>query len=108
MIKLSDQNKLQGIVSTIVDAVHPQRVILFGSRATGKARKGSDYDFLVVKNAVKNERNISRRIYKALFERKIPLAVDIVVVDQKKLRKHQENPYLIYSWALKEGQVLYG
>jgi predicted nucleotidyltransferase len=36
------------IVRRIVEAVHPLRIILFGSRARGDARPDSDLDLLVV------------------------------------------------------------
>lgn len=108
MIKVSDRKKIQSIVQTIVKTVHPQKVILFGSRVMGQVTKDSDYDFLVIKKIVKNERSISRRIYKALFERKIPFPVDIIVADPKKIKKYEDNPYFVYSWALKGGRTLYG
>ena len=81
---------------------------LFGSRAKGNYKKNSDYDFMVVKSGVKNEREISRRIYRALFDNHIRVPVDIIVVDSDKLDKNKENRYLIYSWALKEGEIVYG
>ncbi len=102
------QNDLNKIVNTIVESVNPQKVILFGSRARKDSRKGSDYDFLIVKKGVKNEREISWQIYQALFEKKIKQDIDIIVVSPRKLQINKNNPYLIYSWALKEGKILYG
>ena len=96
------------IVNTIVESTFPDKVILFGSRAKGNYKKNSDYDFMVVKSGVKNEREISRRIYRALFDNHIRVPVDIIVVDSDKLDKNKENRYLIYSWALKEGEIVYG
>jgi len=37
----------QKIVNTIVKSVHPEKVILFGSRAKGNYGKDSDYDFMI-------------------------------------------------------------
>ena len=102
------QNDLNKIVNTIVESVNPQKVILFGSRARKDSRKGSDYDFLIVKKGVKNEREISWQIYQALFEKKIKQDIDIIVVSPRKLQINKNNPYLIYFWALKEGKILYG
>lgn len=39
---------LQTLLDRIVDAYDPERVYLFGSRATGTAHADSDYDLLVV------------------------------------------------------------
>lgn len=44
---LRDPN-LQTLLDRIVDAYDPERVYLFGSRATGTAHADSDYDLLVV------------------------------------------------------------
>ncbi len=108
MLSLSSTKILKEIVSTIIDSVHPEKIILFGSRARKDHSEHSDYDLMVIKRGLKNERKISRRIYRALFDQKISRAVDIIVVDKDKLRIQMKNPYLIYSWALKEGKVLYG
>ena len=99
---------LNNIVNTIVKSAAPERIVLFGSRSRRNHRSQSDYDFIVIKKGVKNERDVSRRIYKALFKKKIPQAVDIVVIDSRKLETHQYDSSLIYSSALKEGKVLYG
>lgn len=108
MLSLGSTKILKEIVNTIIASVHPEKIILFGSRARKDHREHSDYDLMVIKRGLKNERKISRRIYRALFDQKINRAVDIIVVDKDKLRIQMKNPYLIYSWALKEGKVLYG
>ena len=99
---------LQNIVQAIVESVHPQRIILFGSRARGHEHALSDYDLLVIKRGVRNERSFSRKIHNAFYENKITQAIDIIVVDAAKFDKQKNNPYLIYAWALKEGKELYG
>ena len=108
-MKANFSNKvLKKILRTIIDSVSPQRVILFGSRTRRDYKNDSDYDFMVIKEGIINEREVSRRIYRALFEKKIEEPVDIIVVDTEKLKIKSQNPHLIYSWALKEGKVLYG
>ncbi|MDH4136788.1 MAG: nucleotidyltransferase domain-containing protein [Anaerolineae bacterium] len=99
--------RLQVIVETIVQVARPERVILFGSRAKGTARDESDYDFLVVVRGIRNEREVSRRIYRALLDRKVGAAVDVVVVDTKALERHRESPFYVYRQALQEGRVFY-
>ena len=46
---------LDRLVGLIADVAQPDRIILFGSRATGNVRHGSDYDFLVVVPEAENE-----------------------------------------------------
>jgi predicted nucleotidyltransferase len=95
------------IVEAIVSSARPERIILFGSRAKDTAQHDSDFDFLVVVSDVENEREISRWIYRALLDQRIKAAVDIVVVSEHKLAQHKDNPYFIYSEALREGNVCY-
>lgn len=62
---------------------------------------------MVVVRDVENERQISRRIYRALLEQRVGIAVDIVVVDADKLAKRRNTPDLIYQRALQQGKVCY-
>ena len=98
---------MNALVEIITRVADPEQVILFGSRARSAAHPESDYDFLVVVRDVENERQVSRRIYRALMERRIGVAVDIVVVNTDKLTAHRETPGLIYCRALQEGEVYY-
>ena len=102
-----DPQPLQTIVEIIIKEANPEQVILFGSRAEGMAREESEYDFLVVVRGVRNEREISRRIYRALLEQRVGAAVDVVVVNVGTLERHRENPFFAYRQALQEGKVFY-
>ena len=42
------ERALEGALACIVQLAHPEAVILFGSRAEGRARDGSDVDLMVV------------------------------------------------------------
>jgi predicted nucleotidyltransferase len=103
-----ESQRLRAIVEIIVQVAQPEQVILFGSRAKGTAQAESDYDFLVVMRGVQNEREVSRRIYRALLERRAGAAVDVVVVDAGTLERHRNNPFYVYRQALQEGRVFYG
>ncbi len=98
---------LSRIVETIVESAQPERVVLFGSRATGKASDESDYDFLVVVPQVVNERQISRHIYRALLDKRVGVSVDIIVVSEEKLAQCQDNPCYFYARAIEEGKVVH-
>lgn len=37
-----------GMIARIVDVLHPEQIWLFGSRANGRARDGSDWDFMAI------------------------------------------------------------
>ena len=104
---LQDGQQIQTLVNIITQTADPEQVILFGSQAGGAAHAESDYDFMVVVRDVENERQVSRRIYRALLERRVGVAVDIVVVDADKLAKRRDTPGFIYRRALQQGQVCY-
>jgi len=106
-IEQGQSQRLRTIVDTIVQVARPERVILFGSRAKGTARNESDYDFLVVVRDIRNEREVSRRIYRAFLDRRVGAAVDVVVVNAGTLEQHKESPFYIYRQALQEGRVFY-
>ena len=57
---------VERIVSKIAEAIHPDRVILLGSRATGKARPDSDVDLLVVYSEPRSPHEVELEI-QALF-----------------------------------------
>ena len=103
-----DELLLQKIVKIIVDTVNPSKIFLFGSRAKGTENKYSDYDFLIIKSNVQNERSISRMIYRELYQRKINAPIDLIVTDTSKFEKNKNNPLYIYKKAFDEGRILYG
>lgn len=95
---------LKQIVEIIVEAADPDKIILFGSRATGDWSDDSDYDILVVKRGAYHRRKLAQELYRALFD--VPAAIDIVVETPERLARYKCTPGLIYFEALK-GRVLY-
>ena len=66
------------IVSRLKAEFHPKKLFLFGSRAYGKAREDSDYDFVLV--ADKTERGrIENLIRASEICRDIPISIDVFV-----------------------------
>ena len=49
-----DETLLNEIVRRVLSVARPDRIILFGSAATGQMTKGSDIDLLVVEPALAN------------------------------------------------------
>jgi len=102
------KDTLEGIIDCIVEAVSPDRLVLFGSRAKGTNTPSSDFDILVVIDDGGNERDVSRKIYRAMVDRGVSSDVDIIVVSPRKLEEQRHNRTLIYHHALEEGVVVYG
>jgi uncharacterized protein len=103
----TEASQLASLVDIIRQTADPERIILFGSRAKDAAQAGSDYDFLVVVSHVENERQVSRRIYRALLDQGVDVPVDVVVVDQATLERHYDTPGMVYREALAEGEIAY-
>lgn len=93
------------LVRRIVDAVHPEKIILFGSAARGGMRPSSDVDLLVIKAGDYHHIEMAQRIYSALGRR--DFAVDITVATPEEVEKYGDEYCLILYPALREGKVLY-
>src|SRR5215471_16670519 len=96
---------LEELVHRIVEVVHPQRIILFGSAARGDMRPDSDIDVLVVMPEGVHRRRTAQELHERLFG--FPMAVDILVATPTDLEKHKDNIGLIYHRILREGREIY-
>ena len=56
----------ESALQTIIEAAHPERIILFGSHARGDAREDSDLDFLVIEAQVEDRAKEMVRLPAAL------------------------------------------
>lgn len=96
---------LSRIIRIIIDAVDPDSIILFGSKATEKSHDDSDYDICVIKSGISERRKISMQLYQLLWEVDVP--VDILVETPESFNKNKTNPHLIYKEIAQTGKVLY-
>ena len=94
------------IVHRLVEAYHPQRIYLFGSRARGEAGPDSDYDILVVipDDAPESQRR-SRLAYEAL--RGTGVAADVVIWRQASFQQREHLKASLPATVIEEGQLLY-
>lgn len=95
---------LQHIISRLVQIANPDKIILFGSRATGKAKKDSDYDVLVLKKNA-NRKALTYKIYSCGLQAGAP--VDILVSTPVRFESQKQNKYLVYADISKSGVVVY-
>jgi uncharacterized protein len=98
-------NVLQQAVDRIVQAVNPDRIILFGSAARGTMGANSDADLLVIKKGVTAKRSMMAEIYRQL--RGVPEAFDVVVATPEEIAEFGECPGYVFSNALREGRTVY-
>lgn len=96
---------IDALVDRIVQAVHPIRIILFGSAARGEMGPHSDIDVLVVMPQGVHRRRTAQFLYRQISGLKVPF--DILVATPADLEKHKDNIGLIYRTILREGQEVY-
>jgi uncharacterized protein len=101
----ASDEQLRELVARIVMAVHPLRVVLFGSAARGEAGPQSDVDVLVVMPDGAHRLNTAQAVYRNLAG--VRVAVDVVVATEADMSDYKDSPGLIYREALKDGKVLY-
>jgi predicted nucleotidyltransferase len=99
-----DKALLKEVVHRVVEAVHPDKIILFGSAARGEMSPHSDLDLLVIKQ-VRNRRRTVWAIDRGL--RGIMIGVDLVVATPRDIERYGDSPALVYYPALREGKVIY-
>jgi predicted nucleotidyltransferase len=96
---------LDDLVNRIVAAVHPRRIILFGSAARGQLGPHSDLDVLIVMPDGVHRRRTAWAIEDNLWGLGMP--TDLVVVTEGDIRAYGDNHSLVICPALKEGKEIY-
>lgn len=111
MLKENDRNShpdaaLSEVVRRLVEAYHPDRIYLFGSRARGDSGLDSDYDILiVVPDETPHQLQRSRRAYEVL--RGTGIAVEVHVVRRSAFESRLTLRSSLPSIVISEGKLLY-
>ena len=100
-----DSATLDTIVRSIVDLVHPLRIILFGSAVRGEMGPDSDLDLLIVVRDGVHRRQTAQMLYRQMPDTDIPL--EFVVASQDDVQRYGDSVGLILRQALREGKELY-
>ena len=100
-----DKQAVGQIVARIVHLAQPERVILFGSAATGTMTPDSDLDLLVIERIVPDIREESLRLRSAL--QGSPLPIDLVVMTAERFEETKNVVGGIAYPAHKYGRVVY-
>ena len=96
--------RIRALSRRIAEQFDPERIILFGSRASGRARKDSDVDLLVV---IRCRGPSARKAAEILNWVAPEFAVDLIVRTPQELRRRlaQEDGFL--AEIVRRGKVLY-
>jgi len=96
---------VSNVTGVLVQAAHPKRIILFGSRARGEAASDSDFDIMVVEEKPATRFAEIVRLNRLL--RSFDMAIDLLVVSDENFQYWRDTPGNVYYEAATEGQVLY-
>lgn len=100
-----DEAVLSEIVRRLVEAIEPDKIILFGSRARGDCHPQSDVDLLIVKPSEKPRHRRAGEAYRALSGIGVP--TDILWFTEEEIDQWSEVKYHVATRARREGRVLY-
>lgn len=89
----------------IVSKFHPQRIILFGSHATGYPGPDSDLDLLIVMGVEGSARQKANEIDLLMADRKIPM--DFLVLTPEQYEGQKNIIGTVVRQADREGKVIY-
>lgn len=98
--------RLDEIVRRLVDEFHPERIILFGSRAWGRPTEDSDLDVLViVERTDETPARRSTRAYRCT--RGVGVPMDLLVWTREETDRQARTWTTLASEVLERGIVLY-
>lgn len=100
-----DKALINEIKNRIVEAVDPEKIILFGSHAYGKSSKDSDLDILVIMKSSLPRYKRSIPVYRALAGILIPK--DIIVYTPQEVEEWEDVPQAFVTTALSKGKKIY-
>ena len=96
---------LAEIVHRIVTALHPEKIVLFGSYAYGRPLDDSDVDLLVILET--RDRPIDRYLAVSRLLRPRPFPLDILVKTPDEVRLGLEQGNAFIREIITQGRVLY-
>lgn len=103
------EKKIREMTKTIVRKIHPEKVLLFGSRARGSTSPDSDVDLIVVEKGPfgpdRSRRQEMNTLWKTVSHFDIP--TDILVYSQEEFDYWSDSLNHVVGRAAREGKTLY-
>ena len=93
------------IINTIRDQYKPDKIVIFGSHASGQPTQDSDLDLLVVKETDKPQPQRDLDVSSLLYPRQLP--VDIIVKTPQEIAEESERKNSFIKLILSTGKVIY-
>jgi predicted nucleotidyltransferase len=99
------KRQIQWAVERLVQALDPEKIILFGSYAYGKPNRNSDVDMLVIKDSDERWTVLTANAYRAVWGKTFPM--DILVRTPAEIAHRLEIEDWFITEIVKRGKVLY-
>ena len=94
--------KLEEIKKILIKNSDPFKIILFGSRSTGKYHSHSDYDICVIKESNTDLNTLEKKLYIDLHDTKE--AVDLILTSPDLAKNKQ---YSVFRVIYNQGKIIY-
>lgn len=104
-LKVSVGKSMRPAIQKIVQALNPEKIVLFGSYAYGMPNPHSDVDLLVIMKTKASLKERSWAVSRLLLPR--PFPVDLLVKTPKEVEKALESGDFFLKEILTRGKVLY-
>lgn len=103
---MSSDPVVERVVKVIAEAIHPQKIILFGSRATGTARPDSDLDLVVIYAGEKSKRQVKLDIHRLMEPESFPM--DLFVLSPEEMQRQRHVANTLAREVAERGVTVYG
>lgn len=97
--------KISEIVDKIASGYNPDKIILFGSYATGNPNEDSDLDLFIIKDTDLPRPQRTVQVRKMLYGSMIP--IDLIVFTPKEIDESKKNKFSFVYEVLITGKTLY-
>lgn len=96
---------LQKIIDYTILIADPEKIILFGSMASGNITSQSDVDLLIVLDDTDKKRELSKMI--TTFCKGFSLRTDVLIYSETELAWEKQKPNSFLSAICKDGKLVY-
>ncbi len=96
---------IESITQRIVEAIHPERVILFGSHARGDSQSDSDLDVFVEWETAESRLDRYMKVLSLFHGRH--WSMDLIVMTPKEVEDRRNSRHSIVPIIEREGKVLF-
>ena len=103
---ISTDPMVDKVVKVIAEAIRPEKIILFGSRAKGDAEPDSDIDLVIIYSGPKTKRELKLEIH-GLFER-YDFSMDLFVLTPQELAWQEKIANTLAYEIAEHGVVCHG